>query len=227
MADHNEPGWANPVRQTRWELSCVGEEWKTCLWSIIFINQHTHHQCCVSKCEWDWYSTHTLLLVFIELYSVNGRVNHFPIYKKGNYYDEQFPSIESAISHYSRTGFLSEDNINVKLTNQLIPDKWAISSVVVCVCVCARVCVCVCVCVGGYLESRTRTADVDVDKNPSWVVSCGCSQPVLPLCISLITMPLMHAVELRWSCFFWEVSLLMHEFLNFFACSISLSPLQF
>ena len=60
-------------------------------------------------------------------YSVNGRVLHFPIYKKGNYYgpldNERFPSIESAIAHYSKTGFLTEENILVKLKNQLIPDK--------------------------------------------------------------------------------------------------------
>ena len=65
--------------------------------------------------------------MFIGLYSVNGRVRHFPIYKKGNYYglltDERFLSIESVIAHYSRIGFVTEENIPVKLTNQLIPDK--------------------------------------------------------------------------------------------------------
>ena len=68
-----------------------------------------------------------VILVFIGLYRVNGRVCHFAIYKKGNYYgfltDERFPSIESAIAYYSRTGFQTGENIPVKLTNQLIPDK--------------------------------------------------------------------------------------------------------
>ena len=75
----------------------------------------------------DNFSTHTLLLVFIGLYSVNGRVRHFAIYKKGNYYgpltNEQFLSIESLVVNCSRQGFLTEENIPVKLTNQLIPDK--------------------------------------------------------------------------------------------------------
>ena len=65
--------------------------------------------------------------MFIGLYRVNGRVHHFTIYKKGNYYElctnEKFTSIESVIAHYSRTGFLTEENIPVILTNQLIPDK--------------------------------------------------------------------------------------------------------
>ena len=73
--------------------------------------------------------THTLfnLLVFIGLYSVNGRFHHFAIYKKGNYYgfltDERFPSIESMVAHYSRTGFSTTDNISVRLISQHIPDK--------------------------------------------------------------------------------------------------------
>ena len=72
-------------------------------------------------------STHTLLLVFIGLYSVNGKVIHSAIYKRGNYYelvaDERFLSIESMIAYYSRTRLMTEGNIPVKLTNQLIPDK--------------------------------------------------------------------------------------------------------
>ena len=65
--------------------------------------------------------------MFIGLYSVNGRVRHFGIHKKGNYYgfltEEEFPSIESAIANYSIAGFLTGENILVQLTNQLIPDK--------------------------------------------------------------------------------------------------------
>ena len=61
------------------------------------------------------------------LYSVDGRVIHLAIYKKGNYCgpltNERFPSIDSVIAHYSRTGFITEENIPVKLTIQLIPDK--------------------------------------------------------------------------------------------------------
>ena len=72
-------------------------------------------------------STHTLLLVFIGLYSVNGKVRHFPIYKKGKCYefraDKRFLLIESMIAYYARTGFLTVDRIPVKLTNQIIPDK--------------------------------------------------------------------------------------------------------
>ena len=65
--------------------------------------------------------------MFIGICSVNGRVLHFPIYKKGNYYgllaDKQFLSIESVIAHYSRTGFVTGKKIPVALTNRLIPDK--------------------------------------------------------------------------------------------------------
>ena len=65
--------------------------------------------------------------MIIGLYSVNGRVVHFAIYKKGKYYgpltNERLPSIESVIAYYSRTGFLTEASIQVELTNQLIPDK--------------------------------------------------------------------------------------------------------
>ena len=74
-------------------------------------------------------STHTLLLVFmiIGLHSVNGRVVHFAIYKKGKYYgpltNERFLSIESVKAYYLRTKFLTEASIPVELTNQLIPDK--------------------------------------------------------------------------------------------------------
>ena len=66
--------------------------------------------------------------MFIGLYSVNGRVLHFSIYKKGNYYgpltNERFPSIESLIADCSIAGFVTEANVPaVKLTSQLIPDK--------------------------------------------------------------------------------------------------------
>ena len=60
----------------------------------------------------------------------------------------------------------------------------------------------------GIWKSRTRTVDADVDKNICSLMSCGCSQHVLPLdlCINLTTMPLMHAVAPSWaaSCLYWE-----------------------
>ena len=65
--------------------------------------------------------------MFIGLYSVNGRIRHFPIYKMENYYklvaDQRFLSIERMISFYSRTELVTKEKIPVKLTNQLIPDK--------------------------------------------------------------------------------------------------------
>ena len=61
------------------------------------------------------------------LYSVNGRVLHIAIYKMGNCYelvaDERFLSIESVIEFYSRTGLVTKQNIPIKLTNRLIPEK--------------------------------------------------------------------------------------------------------
>ena len=63
------------------------------------------------------------------LYSVNGRVEHVPIYKKGHYYgflndDDNYTSVEHCVSVYSRTGFtLDEGTTSVTLTNRLFPDK--------------------------------------------------------------------------------------------------------
>ena len=155
MADYIWAGWASTVGQTRWDLSCVGEKWYTYIWSIIFVNQHTCHQCCVSDGE-------CMLLVFIGLlYSANGRLLQFSIYKKGNYYgpltDERYPSVESMIAVYSRTEFVTEDNITVKLTNQLIPDKWATTTVIVCVCVCTCMCTynCIYVFTSHYLQRHS------------------------------------------------------------------------
>ena len=69
----------------------------------------------------------TLLLVFIGLHSVNGKILHFSIFKKGQLYitlnNEEFSSIEHMIGHYSRVGFLTGERMHVKLTNQLFPDK--------------------------------------------------------------------------------------------------------
>ena len=43
------------------------------------------------------------------LYSVNGRVEHVPIYKRGHYYgslnNEKYTSVEHCVADLSRTGF--------------------------------------------------------------------------------------------------------------------------
>ena len=61
------------------------------------------------------------------LYSVNGRVEHAPIYKRGHYYgslnNEIFTSIEHLVAFLS-TGFtMNERTTLVTLTNRLFPDK--------------------------------------------------------------------------------------------------------
>ena len=68
------------------------------------------------------------LLVFIVLYSVNGRVVDVAIYKRGHYYgflnNENYTSVEHCVAILSRTGFtLDKGTISVTLTNQLLPDK--------------------------------------------------------------------------------------------------------
>ena len=68
------------------------------------------------------------LLVFIVLYSVNGRVEHVPIYKIGHYYgsldNEKYTSVEHYVAVLSRTGFaIYEGTTSVTLTNRLFPDK--------------------------------------------------------------------------------------------------------
>ena len=62
------------------------------------------------------------------LYSVNGRVEHVPIYKRGHYYgllnNEKCTSVEHFVADLSRTGFtMYERTTLVTLTNQLFPDK--------------------------------------------------------------------------------------------------------
>ena len=68
------------------------------------------------------------LLVFIVLYSVNGRVEHVGIYKRGHYYgplnNEKYTSVEHCIADLSRTGFtMRKGTTSVTLTNRLFPDK--------------------------------------------------------------------------------------------------------
>ena len=68
------------------------------------------------------------LLVFIVLYSVNGRVEDVSIYKRGHYYgflnDEDCTSVEHLIADLSRTGFaIDKGTTSVTLTNRLFPDK--------------------------------------------------------------------------------------------------------
>ena len=62
------------------------------------------------------------------LYSVNGRVKHVAIYKRGHYYgsfkNENYTSVEHCVADLSRTGFtLDEGTTSVTLTNRLFPDK--------------------------------------------------------------------------------------------------------
>ena len=62
------------------------------------------------------------------LYSVNGRVEHVSIYKRGHYYgslnNENYTSVEHFVAVLSRTGFsLDEGATSVTLTNRLFPDK--------------------------------------------------------------------------------------------------------
>ena len=62
------------------------------------------------------------------LYSVNGRVEHVPIYKRGYYYgplnNEEYTSVEHCVAFLSRSGFtIDEGTTSVILSNQLFPDK--------------------------------------------------------------------------------------------------------
>ena len=62
------------------------------------------------------------------LYSVNGRVRHVPIYKRGHYYgslnNEKYTSVEHCVAEISRTGFAADEGTtSVTLTNRLFPDK--------------------------------------------------------------------------------------------------------
>ena len=62
------------------------------------------------------------------LYSVNGRVVHGSIYKRGHHYGslniEEFTSVEHFVAFLSRAGFaLNLGTTPVTLTNRLFPDK--------------------------------------------------------------------------------------------------------
>ena len=62
------------------------------------------------------------------LCSVNGRVEHVPMYKRGHYYGflnyEEYTSVELCVAVLSRTGFVIDEGITlVSLTNRLFPDK--------------------------------------------------------------------------------------------------------
>ena len=58
------------------------------------------------------------------LYSVNGRVKHVTIFKRGHYYgfldNENSTSVEKFVAELSRTGFtLTEGTTSVTLTNTI------------------------------------------------------------------------------------------------------------
>ena len=62
------------------------------------------------------------------LYSVNGRVKHVSIYKRGHLYGflnhENYTSVDHFVAVLSRTGFgLDLGTTPVTLTNRLFPDK--------------------------------------------------------------------------------------------------------
>ena len=63
------------------------------------------------------------------LYSVNGRVEHVPVFKKGRYYgflndDYSYTSVEHCVANLSRRGFTTyEGTTLVTLTNRLFSDK--------------------------------------------------------------------------------------------------------
>ena len=64
----------------------------------------------------------------VRLCSINGRVEHVPIYKRGHYYgplnNEIYTSVEQRVAVLSRTGFaMNEGRTLVTLTNRLFPDK--------------------------------------------------------------------------------------------------------
>ena len=61
------------------------------------------------------------------LYSVNGRIEHVLIHKRGHYYgalnDEKYTSVEHFVAVLVRTGFIIKGTILVTPTNRLFPDK--------------------------------------------------------------------------------------------------------
>ena len=61
-------------------------------------------------------------------YSVNGRMEHLPIFKRGHYYgslsNEKYITVEHIVTDLSRTGLnMFKGTISVTLTNRLLPDK--------------------------------------------------------------------------------------------------------
>ena len=67
------------------------------------------------------------LLVFI-VCSVNGRIEHVLIYKRGHFYgfldNEVFTSVDKFVAELSRRGLsIDEAGTPVALTNRLFPDK--------------------------------------------------------------------------------------------------------
>ena len=60
-------------------------------------------------------------------FSVNGRIVHVPIYKRGHYYgslnNEKGTSVEHCVAVALRTGFYFDEETAVTLTNRLFPDK--------------------------------------------------------------------------------------------------------
>ena len=73
-------------------------------------------------------STKASAPLVLHFYSVNGRVEHVPIYKRGHCYgslnNEIFTSVDHCVAVLSRTGFtIFEAKTSVTLTNRLFPDK--------------------------------------------------------------------------------------------------------
>ena len=67
-------------------------------------------------------------MLILIIYSVDGRVEHLSIYKRGHYYgfldNEDRTSVEIFVADLSRTGFTMDKGTTlVTLTNQLFPDK--------------------------------------------------------------------------------------------------------
>lgn len=136
MAENYVEIWATTVRQARWNLSCH-RSWKTDSVSIFWSYSHSQPQCCVrwvsSKLMHD-FSWTFLILIF---YSINGKIFHLPIYKKGELYGplnrEVCDSIEHTILLFRMMGIDVADT-HVQLTNQPFPDKWIITTVMLFMC---------------------------------------------------------------------------------------------
>ena len=67
------------------------------------------------------------MFIFLYTCSVNGKIEHVPIYKRGHYYGilgkEKYTSVEQFVAVRSRTGIRFSDNTSVTLTNRLLPDE--------------------------------------------------------------------------------------------------------